>query len=135
MADNNSLYVSKGYVALEGVPQVTSTKLDIKQMTNGADVDTILDEACGFSKGVTKYEVDIANPIPAAGFSFDWFAIAASGRVYTLDFVFLNPNDGTIAYQKTLRGVFRDPNAGLGGNAAATNAVTFHGREVIATGA
>ena len=129
------LYVSKGFAESDGVPIITSTKMTLKQVTNGSDVDTILDDGTGFAKGVTKYEVDLENPVPADGFEVDYFALAAAGRVHLLRFVFLNPDTGGEAFSKLLRGVWRDPNTGTAANSAATTAVTFHGREVVATGA
>jgi hypothetical protein len=124
-----SLYVSKGFIEKDGVQAVTSTKLDLKQASNSDDVDTILEDGLGFAQGTVRYVVDIENPVPARGFEVDWFAAAARGRLHTLRFVLLNP-EGGVAYSILLRGVFRDPQLGVGANKAATNGVQFHGVEV-----
>ncbi len=129
MATNDGLYASKGYVEKDGVKVLTSQKLSMKQDTNSDDVDTILDEAGGFAQGTVKYMVEVESPVPADGFEIDWFEVCRAGKIHQLRFVILNPNGG-IATSKLLRGVFRNPSAGLGANSAATASVAFHGREV-----
>lgn len=123
-------YASKGYFEVNGVPVIRSTGLNLTQDTNSDDVDTILDEGGGYSQGTVKYKLDIENPVPADGFEIKWFEVAAAGKIHVINVVVLNPNGG-IAYQKLLRGVFRDPKLGIKANSAATNGVMFHGREVV----
>lgn len=129
MADYTSLYVSKGFAELNGRTLFTSDSIDLKQNTNSDDVDTILDDATGFAQGTTKYMADIASPVPGRGFEVDWFALCEAGTVHQLRFVLLKP-EGGVAYEILLRGVFRDPSAGLKANSAAKAGVQFHGRRV-----
>lgn len=129
MADTTSLYVSKGYAELDGRVLFTSNSLELKQATNSDDVDTILDEACGFAQGTVKYVLEIGSPVPGPGFEVDFFALCEAGSVHQLRFILLRPEGGQ-AYNLLLRGVFRDPTAGLKANAAATASVSYHGRNV-----
>ncbi len=130
MANNqNSPFASPGYAEIDGRTLFTSTSLNLTRSTISNDVNTILDEACGYAQGTVKYVLDIASPVTGAGFEIDWFALCERGEVYQLRFVLLRP-DGGIAHDLLLRGVFRDLSAGPQASSGATAGVQFHGRRV-----
>lgn len=120
------LYLSKGYVEIDGVPVIRSSMIDVQQSTQITDVDTIIDAAGGFAQGTVKYDVSLESPVPAEGYEIDFLAVAEAGEIHDLAFVLLKPAGGVLA-RLPLRGVFMDPGVGVGANKAVDAKVKFRG--------
>jgi len=125
-------YVSQGYVEKDGVTVVKSMSIEVDQATNNQDVDDILEGFIGNTVGSKKYTVKLSNPIPAAGFEFNWMEVCEASETHQLRFVLIRPPEagGGILWEKLLEGDFRDPSLNVGVNKAVESSVTFHGRAV-----
>jgi hypothetical protein len=77
-----ALYSGPGYILYRGTPVLQSSSISVDYDSGNKDVDTLLLGRAGHSRGPKKYTVNVENPIPAAGFEFDWDALAfAQGEV------------------------------------------------------